>query len=198
MLSRRNMLGFWARVQNLIWPKMGFWRTLRHLTHRMARLSASPHAIALGFAVGAFVSFTPFIGVHFVLAALLAFFLRASILASAIGTFVGNPMTYPFIWLATYNVGASILGRATKTELVLAVPQNSHGLVSEGFLVQVAMLWRVIEPVFLPLIVGGILLGLICAALSYWLVRVSVGRLKTQRKHRRGAWRLPVKSTPDT
>jgi uncharacterized protein (DUF2062 family) len=66
-----------------------------------------PRGIALGFAARAFVSFTPFIGVHFILAGLLAFALRASILASAIGTVVGNPVSFPFIWLAAYNLGGS-------------------------------------------------------------------------------------------
>lgn len=97
MFLRGKKQGFWLKVQNLIWPKMGLSRAWRYLVHRMARLSASPHAIALGFAAGAFVSFTPFIGFHFILAGLLAFSLRASIIASAIGTVVGNPVTFPFI-----------------------------------------------------------------------------------------------------
>jgi hypothetical protein len=35
---------------------------------------------------------------HFVLSALLAYIARANIIASAIGTVVGNPWTFPFIW----------------------------------------------------------------------------------------------------
>jgi len=104
MFLRRKSPGFWLRVRNLIWPKMGLSRAWRYVVHRMARLKASPHAIALGFAAGAFASFTPFVGLHFILAGLIAFALRSSILASAIGTVVGNPLTFPFIWLSTYNV----------------------------------------------------------------------------------------------
>ncbi len=69
--------------------------------HRLARLWASPHALAMGCAVGAF---TPFIGLHFVLAAIVAYVLRASVIASALGAALGNPVTLPFIWVASYNV----------------------------------------------------------------------------------------------
>lgn len=173
---------FWEKVQNLIWPKMELRRAWRFLVLRIARLSASPHAVALGFAAGAFASFTPFVGFHFFLAVLLAFLLRASILASAIGTVVGNPVTFPLIWLAAYNIGVATLGRTTKTELLLAHPPNSEDIVSGGFLSQASLLWRSIEPVFLPLLIGGIPLGLVCAALCYWLVRMSVEQFKTRRR----------------
>ena len=185
MLSRREVPGFWARMRNVIWPKMGLGRAWRYLVHRMARLSASPHAIALGFAAGAFASFTPFVGLHFILAGLLAFALRASILASAIGTVVGNPLTFPFIWLGAYNVGAALLGREAKSEVVLVLPQDSQSIVSKGLIAQVEGLLRHIEPVFLPMFIGGTLLGLVCAAVCYFIVRVSVDRFKKRRKSMR-------------
>jgi uncharacterized protein (DUF2062 family) len=163
VLARGKKQTLLARAQNFIWPNMGLRRAWTLLVHRMARLSVGPHAIALGFAAGAFVSCTPFIGFHFILAGFLAFTLRASILASAIGTVVGNPLTFPFIWLAAYNLGAALLGRAAKAELLIDLPSNSGGIANEGFLVQVPMLWRIIEPVFLPLVIGGIPIGLVCA-----------------------------------
>ena len=182
MFLRGKKQGFWLKVQNLIWPKMGLSRAWRYLVHRVARLSASPHAIALGFAAGAFASFTPFIGFHFILAGLLAFSLRASVIASAIGTVVGNPVTFPFIWLASYNIGAAILGRATKSELLIDLSSDIGGIVSGGLLSQISSLWRIIEPILFPLLIGGIPLGIACATLCYCLVRVSVEQLKARRK----------------
>ena len=134
MFLRRKSPGFWLRVRNVIWPKMGLSRAWRYLVHRMARLKASPHTIALGFAAGAFASFTPFVGLHFIIAGLIAFALRSSILASAIGTVVGNPLTFPFIWLATYNVGAALLGREAKGEVVLDLPAVSESAVNAGMM----------------------------------------------------------------
>jgi uncharacterized protein (DUF2062 family) len=182
MFLRRKSPGFWVRLQNLIWPKMGLSRAWRYLVHRMARLKASPHAIALGFAAGAFASFTPFIGFHFILAGLIAFALRSSILASAIGTVVGNPLTFPFIWLSTYNIGAALLGREAKGEVVLELPAVPDNAVNAGMMDFAERLFQRIEPVFLPMLIGGILLGLACAAVCYFIVRLSVDRFKKRRK----------------
>ncbi len=55
-------------MRELLWPRKGFLRPLRYLTMRILRLTASPHAVAVGVAAGVFVSWTPFIGVHFVMA----------------------------------------------------------------------------------------------------------------------------------
>ena len=63
-----------------------------------------------GVASGAAVSFTPFIGLHFVAAALLALLLRGNVVASAIGTAVGNPWTFPFIWTWIYTLGQWLMG----------------------------------------------------------------------------------------
>lgn len=181
MFLRRKSPGFWLRVRNLIWPKMGLSRAWRYVVHRMARLKASPHAIALGFAAGAFASFTPFVGLHFILAGLIAFALRSSILASAIGTVVGNPLTFPFIWLSTYNVGAALLGREAKGEVLLDLPAVPESAVSAGMMEFAEKLFQRIEPVFLPMLIGGTLLGLACAAACYFIVRLSVERFKQRR-----------------
>lgn len=179
MLSRRKLPG--ARIRDMIWPTMGLGRAWRYRVHRMGRLSASPHAIALGFSMGAFASFTPFVGFHFILAGLLAYVMRASILASAIGTVVGNPLTFPFIWLATYNVGAALLGREAKTQVALALTQDSPSAIAEGLAANTGGLLRHIEPIFLPMIVGGTLLGFVFATVCYFMVRASVVRFKKRR-----------------
>ena len=54
--------------------------------------------------------FTPFVGFHFVLAAITAWIVRGNILASAIGTAAGNPWTFPFIWVSVLYTGRKILG----------------------------------------------------------------------------------------
>ena len=72
---------------------MGWGRVLRYWTFKLKRLQGSPYAIACGFACGAAVSFTPLIGFHFILAAVLAWALRGNIIASAIGTIFEEPGT---------------------------------------------------------------------------------------------------------
>ncbi|MGB1361098.1 MAG: DUF2062 domain-containing protein [Alphaproteobacteria bacterium] len=98
------------KLRDFIYPKIGFKRSIKYTGHRLGRMNASPYQIACGFAVGAGVSFTPFLGFHFIISAIIAFILRGSIVASAIGTIVGNPLTFPFIWAVVYSTGVNMLG----------------------------------------------------------------------------------------
>ena len=105
MFRRRRQQPVHHRVGNLIWPRIGFRRSLTYIWHRVGRLHGTPHSIAGGFAAGAAVSFTPFVGAHFVLAALVSLATRSNVVAGLLGTAVGNPWTFPFIWIWTYELG---------------------------------------------------------------------------------------------
>jgi len=117
MFARRNPLPLIRRLWHSIWPKTGWRRQVAYVAHRLRRLPGTPWGIAAGFACGAAVSFTPFIGFHFVLSMLLAAALRANLLASAIGTVIGNPWTFPFIWTWIYTLGYWILGGDANSHL---------------------------------------------------------------------------------
>ena len=60
----------------MLWPRRGWTRMALYIQHRLGRLPGTPYRIAAGFACGAAISFTPFLGLHFVLAALGALALR--------------------------------------------------------------------------------------------------------------------------
>ena len=83
-------------------------RIISYYRIRLARIKASPYAISSGFACGSMVSFTPLLGFHFVLAVVFAYILRANLVAALIGTIIGNPLTFPFIWGAIYKIGAYV------------------------------------------------------------------------------------------
>jgi uncharacterized protein (DUF2062 family) len=105
MFNRQNKLSFGLKILRFFWPSSGLKRAGKYLLHRLSRLPGTPYTLAAGFACGAAVSFTPFVGFHLILAALIAWLTRAGILASAIGTSIGNPWTFPFIWIWIYNLG---------------------------------------------------------------------------------------------
>jgi uncharacterized protein (DUF2062 family) len=111
LFRRRDRLPLRARVSGLLWPRSGFRRAATYVGYRLLRLPGTPYSIAGGFAWGAAVSFTPFIGLHFFLAALFAWATRCSLIASAIGTAIGNPWTFPLIWAWIYACGGWLLGR---------------------------------------------------------------------------------------
>ena len=110
LFRRRETESFLERMRVHMWPRRSWGRSSRYVVYRLRRLSATPHAIALGFAAGAFTAATPYLGTHMVMAAFIAWAIGGSIIASLLGTFVGNPITYPFIWFATYKVGNILLG----------------------------------------------------------------------------------------
>ncbi len=117
MFRRRKKQPVHHRVSNLIWPRIGVRRSVAYVWHRIARLHGTPHTIAVGLACGAAISFTPFVGFHLVLAALMAWLLRGSIVAGLLGTAVGNPWTFPFIWLWIYEIGTGMgAGKAARVE----------------------------------------------------------------------------------
>ena len=110
LFRRRVRASRFRHVREFFWPSLGFRRSTLYLVHRVRRLPDSPYSIAAGFACGTAVSFTPLIGLHFGIAAVLAWIMRANLLASALGTLLGNPWTLPFILLWLYHIGHWMTG----------------------------------------------------------------------------------------
>lgn len=182
ILKRRKSVGLFRKVRNFFWPEIGFPRAAKYISHKVNRISGSPHAIALGFAAGAFASFTPLIGFHFVVAALIAWAIGGNMLASAIGTSVGNPLTFPFIWFITHNTGSYLLGQEGREEISISGPDGGMKLLFTDpgrFFVE---LWTGLEPVFFPMCVGAIPLGLSCGITAYILLKPAVGKYKERRR----------------
>ena len=171
LFRRRDKLSRWARLRRFVWPRMGWGRVFRFWTFKLKRLQGSPYAIACGFACGAAVSFTPFIGFHFILAAVLAWVMRGNVIAAAIGTAVGNPWTFPFIWAGIMWIGTWILGYERGQELPAEL---TFGAIFE-------------QPgtVLLPMLVGGLPTGVIVWLLFFFPIRRVVGNYQHHRQARR-------------
>ena len=155
-----------------------------YLVRRVTRLSGTPHSIAAGFACGVAISFTPFLGLHLLGAFLLCLLVRGNYLAAAAGTLVGNPWTFPFIWVATYKLGyALVAGRAAQIEPV------QHWDLPTFF--------AEVEAVFWPMVVGGVPLALAAGLATYFpLIRmIAVYQDARQRRRaRRRQDRLGIKA----
>ncbi len=167
MFGRRHPLPIYRRVREFVWPSGGWHRASLYIAHRLRRLPGTPYRIAAGFACGAAISFTPFIGFHFVGAALLSMLLRGSLLASAIGTVVGNPWTFPFIWAWIYGLGQWLLGGEVVSELPAAL---SLKYIFERPL---DVLW--------PMTVGGVTTSVAAWFAFFWPVRGAVAEYQHAR-----------------
>lgn len=133
---------------------------MKYTKHRMIRLSDTTHKIAGGLALGAAISFSPLVGTHFVQVGIIAWILRINVLAGFVGTFVGNPWTFPFIWWGSYALGSHIFHLFGWHD-VAAMPAD----------MSFDILWDVIKDqplqIFLPWMLGGYALGLIVAFPAY-------------------------------
>ena len=160
---------------------MGLKRYSIYLVRRTQRLGASPHAIAAGVASGAAVSMYPFIGFHFLLGFGLAFLTRGNMIAAAIGTAVGNPLTFPLIFAASYQIGSAVLPRAATREAEAALgdaemAQVMGQIYTEGG----AGVW----PVMQAMIVGGVPLSILAWTVLYVLTRALVVRTRARKAER--------------
>jgi len=140
---------------------------IQHVITRFKQLNGDPHYVALGMAIGVFISVTPTIPFHTVIALALAFILRGSKAAAAIGVWFSNPITIPLFYKGSYDVGISILGNSapfgTEYESILE-------LLKLGADVTIAM------------ITGGIILGILPGIAAYFTTRRIFIKLRLQKK----------------
>lgn len=141
---------------------------------------------------GIFASFTPLFGLHFLIAGLLSYVLRANVLASLIGTFIGNPITFPIITVFNLKLGEWILGSSEYSSV-------DGGKIFEGFLDFIFLIYKnlftegsvgensvprineFLNGVFIPYSLGGIIGGIFVAIISYFLLRPLVATYQKQR-----------------
>jgi len=186
MFRRRSQQSPISRIREVLWPRAGWRRWATYLAHRVKRLPGTPHRIAAGLAAGAAVSCAPLPGVHFLLALLLAVATRGSPLASAIGTAFGNPWTFPFLWGAAHSIGVAMtpgadagqtLGAGDIAELLVILPKALLTL-------DMSVLSERIMPVWQPMMVGSVPLGLTVWVVVYLSARRAVAGYRARRNAR--------------
>jgi uncharacterized protein (DUF2062 family) len=162
-----------TRLRLAVWPRVSWSRSAQYFQKRVVRLAGSPHAVALGVAVGVAVGFTPFLGFHIIIALPLAWLLGANLVAAALGTAIANPLTIPFIWAGTYRLGRIFVGGPAHFARGGDVPEN----LAEKSL-------HAIWPVIKPMLVGSIPLGLIAGAIAYFMVLAATRGFRAMRAER--------------
>jgi len=159
---------------------------VKYFAKRVLRLRGTPHSIAAGLAVGVFIAFLPIPGFHLPIAAVAAWLVSGDVVASALGSTVGNPLTWPAIWGATYELGHLIVDGTESGH----DPKFAHMFQS----MHLQQLWH---PVLLPMLAGALPLGLAAAFVSYGLTRWATAAFQRQRQLRM-AGRMARTRHPDT
>ncbi len=192
VFKRRNPRTYLQMLTESFWPRGGWTRAFHYVRHRIHRLPDNPRSIARGVAAGVFISFTPLYGFHFIGAYLSARVVRGNVLAALLGTFFGNPLTFPIIAISSLKIGHFILGtefdeaaHATLFgEFVGAGQDLKHNLIAL-FTDSVAHWDNLIgffDRVFLPYLVGGLIPGLIAGVVSYWLSEPVIAAYQKRRR----------------
>ena len=177
MFNRVKKSNFIQKIGSFFWPSMGWRRFFRYLHYRILRFRGTPSAISSGFALGAAISFIPAIGFHIIFAMGIAYIFRANIVAAAIGTVVGNPWTFPFIWLWTYWLGRKILGGWGN-------PMDLSSLMQRGLSEIFTVLHDNFADIFVPMMVGGILTAIIVWIGVYFSLYQAIHRYQNNKKQR--------------
>lgn len=195
VFRRRIKRNFWQMLRATFYPKGGWRRATSYVGHRLSRLPDTPERIAIGIAAGTFASFTPLFGFHFILAATIARIFRGNIMAGLLGTFFGNPITFPFIVIGSIELGNLILGQGGIVHFpqIMAAFGFAWNEIWDNFVAvftgapqewgRLALFFR---RVFLPYAIGGLLPGIICSVAMYY---VSLPIIRTYQKRRRDALR---------
>jgi len=148
---------------------------------RLLAIDDPPERTALAFSIGIFIAFSPFLGLHTILATLLAFLFRFNKIAIYTGTFVNNPfLTLVPIIVASYAVGAFIMGRPLRIPPEGVELLTHPHIFSAGYYRQLFVHSRYLVE---PFAVGGMVLSVVCSLIAYPLtlraLRIYRGRKAT-------------------
>lgn len=115
-------------------------------------LDSHPAHISAGFAVGVFISFTPFFGFHTPLAIAAAFLLRLNKLTCITGAWVNTPLTVVPVLALSYRLGRLMRGLPPQDLQIKALD------------------WQHLKVHAASLVVGTSMLGFAAAIASYFLM----------------------------
>jgi len=147
----------------------------RSTFRRLLALDDPPERTALAFSIGVFIAFSPFLGLHTILATLIAFIFRFNKIAIYTGTFTNNPFfTLVPIIVASYAVGAFVLGRPLRIPPEgIELLKHPRLLTGDYYRQTFVRSWYLVE----PFAIGGLVLSVVCSLFAYpltlWILRTN-------------------------
>ncbi len=160
-------------------------RRLRIILRSVLSLHGSPEAIALGIAIGSIVAFLPVIGFQLILAVLLSTLFNANRLAAVIPPWITNPATIIPVFTFTHRLGTMFWRKHVPNTNVLGflknAAQNLRDFDLPGLQARFHESLELGADVFVPMFIGGLIVGGLCAAVAY---PVSLQMVREYRKQR--------------
>lgn len=154
---------------------------LKKPVDRLLHTHDSPERTAVAFAVGVFFGFSPFIGLHTILALLVAFVFGLNRIAVLIGVYLNSPWTLVPVAIVSTSLGYRILGKMGRAYERFNWSQLASFHFWRDLPHQVHLHYHILYPFF----VGGMILAIGCAFLAYplclWFVRTYRHRIHLRR-----------------
>ncbi|HZE62463.1 MAG TPA: DUF2062 domain-containing protein [Pyrinomonadaceae bacterium] len=137
----------------------------RSTFRRLLALDDPPERTALAFSIGVFIAFSPLLGLHTILATLIALLFRFNKIAVYTGTFINNPfLTLVPIIISSYAIGAFLLGQPLRIPAQgLALLEEPHLLTGDYYRKLFRESWYVVW----PFTIGSTVLSIVCSLIAY-------------------------------
>ncbi len=154
------------------------WRLIKKYYYKMIRADGTPHAIALGFAIGMFLGTAIPLG-QAVLAILFAILLKANKIVAFAVTWVSNPYTTPFMYLGFCYVGSRVIGEPLSIHQIEVMVKS----IFTDF--TLAKCWDAGFYIIISYIIGGTIIGGIASIISYFVTKRMVIKYRYLKKIRK-------------
>jgi uncharacterized protein (DUF2062 family) len=153
-------------------------RKVTHYLRRLLALDDTPERIALAFALGVFLAFSPLLGLHTILGLTIAFIFGLNRVAVLLGVWVNNPWTLVPIYAAAAYLGGHFFGYPTTHPM----PHFNWGELWHGhFWLQLIRERHMLRAIVL----GSTMLSIVGALLSYPIALYVVRQGKAFHLHHR-------------
>ncbi len=116
----------------------------------------TPEKLALSFAVGVYISVSPFFGIHTILAIILSLLFKLNKISTIAGSWINMPWTIPFVYYAEYKIGEFLLDKNIRF--------NVKPFTIEHYL-------RSGSDAFLAIFIGSVVVGIFFGVIFYFLLK---------------------------
>jgi uncharacterized protein len=141
----------------------------KYITARIreiVKLDDTPHKLALASAIGFFIAFSPWLGLHIVSCFVFAWIFRVSKFVVLTAMFINNPWTMVPIYAFNLWFGVRLTGSK------IAIPEIAWSEI--GF----RELFTILKPLLWPFVLGSLVAGAVAGVLAYFFFHWAVKRYR--------------------
>ena len=138
---------------------------LKDILSMIVTSNTSTNQIALGAAIGVFLSIIPTFSLGMFTALFIAWKKKLNLLSTYLGTLIVNPYNFPFVYYINYKVGSFILGSGQP----ISLPITFHN----------------IKDIAAQVYLAGILVSTVASVIVYYTLYITISRYRARKKGKR-------------